>query len=639
MIASRITDNTQGTKEENDDYWKVKQFLEDDSDDEPHAKIREYSSTTKDTNKCGLFRIAKQLKLSNLIDKCETSQLFCRWLKFNLDEMGMKNGIRFMANMFLKHKSLLDNNLVDQFLESAQMYFENNDIKKQNKQNKSKLNLNSLPNGVLCHISFYLPLSSCLKLSMTSHSFHEKIQNNQCLGVKSQHDRDNKMIKLCPQILTIIGENNCIMECMHKHTRIDIKSSDNDCSWDCNDCPLSHLIDKIEKDENYDLLWFKRIWSNMQWIYISNEYPCVLNHVPMSWIFDAHHNSYDIETLGTPPDGSNLTVRISMSKEIVDNFAKKFKSYLNDSRGKETRKIRRLWHCRVKCDFIQIFSSFGHCLTGVSLDLPRIWDDNKCRFEQLDTFFKVFHENLTLLEIHMDRDKIGSSSIASQLFKNNKPLSNDLEKSEQELPFNQFLKKYNCQNKCLPKIWSLEMAFYKIFPHEQSALSKLIKNDKIMKLLNLQQSVRCVTFLLGPIDVNTDTRKVDIQNLNQLAISKLDNLEYGEYSFCLNERINKDEIEKYLTLANDLVLQMAIKHGTKCVYLAIGVRDWIYQQALSYKLKIETKDELLYKNRDSLRKKISCIVNDSIEDVKKIWIENPLVIMKIVFEFERAFSV
>ena len=43
-------------------------------------------------------------------------------------------------------------------------------------------------------------------------------------------------------------------------------------------------------------------------------------------------------------------------------------------------------------------------------------------------------------------------SIVSQLFKNNQQLCQDLAKTEQQLPLNQFLEKYNCQNKCLPTI-------------------------------------------------------------------------------------------------------------------------------------------------------------------------------------------
>ena len=63
----------------------------------------------------------------------------------------------------------------------------------------------------------------------------------------------------------------CIVECMHKCTKIEISGSHFNSR--CANCPLSRLIDKIliNHTKNYDLVWFKYIWNNMIVIYVSND--------------------------------------------------------------------------------------------------------------------------------------------------------------------------------------------------------------------------------------------------------------------------------------------------------------------------------------------------------------------------------
>ena len=228
------------------------------------------------------------------------------------------------------------------------------------------------------------------------------------------------------------------------------------------------------------------------------------------------------------------------------------------------------------------------------IDLPRLWD-NKCRFKDLDTFFKTFHQNVNWLEICVDSCKIGN--IASQLFKNNQQLFDDLNKTEKQLPFDQFLKKYNCQYRFLPQIKHLAIVFDKLVSDDQSILFKLLYHDKIIKLLNLQVSVNCFSMFF---DRAADLAKynVGIENLIELTLSRLDSLEECWYTVDKKYLRNQAAMQKFFHLANVTLFQMAIhmKPTMKCVRLLVytirGRRD--YHKSLEYTIKIEDKNELLY---------------------------------------------
>ena len=271
-----------------------------------------------------------------------------------------------------------------------------------------------------------------------------------------------------------------------------------------------------------------------------------------------------------------------INDSIVRNFANRVKNYVNDNPDKKLRKIQRIWYNRSECDAIEIHSSFGNNLTGIILDFPRLWD-NKCRCQDLDTFFKVFHANLNWLEIHIDMHNIGNNNILSQLFKNNKQLCDDLSKTEAELPFDQLLKKFNCENKCLPQIKNLVIDFEKCVDNDESCLSKLLNNLKLVQLLNIQESVECLWFTLMSGAAEVIKHKSDIENLNQLGLSKLDNLEKCRYILHLKSSINETEMENFLQFANAILLQVILmKPRAKYVCMIIKTKGWILNKNLTH---------------------------------------------------------
>ena len=603
-----------------------------------------------------MFRISKQLAISQSIRACQTTEELCQWFRVIINQIDIHDARKITAKTFLEFKSRFNDQLIDHLLVSGPIKYTianneiNNDSVKtnnnDNKQNKTICKFDLLPNGVFYHISSYLPIKSNLNLSMTSHSCHEKVQNDSCLGINKGGDHD--IVKLNPVMVDNVAQNNCIMECIHKHTSIDIDTPGH---WaysdiDCTNCPVSRLINKINSNsnKNYDLLWFKKIWQNVTNIYISNSYACVLKHIPISWLFqDKHQVLKPIQVLAAAKE-SNGSRGCCINKTIMKSFAKRVKNYINcndnpENPGKKIRQIQRIWYDSNECDSIEIDSSFGNSLTGILVHLPRLWD-NKCRFQDLETFFNIFHKNINWLEVFIDKNNIGDRDIISQLFKNNLQLCHDLNKTEEQLPFNQFLKRYDCQNKCLPKIGHLAIDFENIFSYEQSALFKLLNNDKIMKLFNVQESVCSLSFLLFPgvTEVIKHDWKTNIENLIGLVLSKLDSLTACRYTVRPQNTIIQQDMEKCFDLSNAILLHMLLKPKARHVSAMISPRKWTHKTVVKFRLKIENKNELLYCNRDALKRKISSLVNDSIQAAKQIWCKSNETKIEQRFQFERDYS-
>ena len=128
-----------------------------------------------------MFRISKQLEISRLIRECETIEEVCQWFKVLAESIGIQKARRLVANEFLTVKSQLDNQSVDKILSSAPITNRIGDTFNQSKMIViARCELDSLPKGIIFHVLCYLPIKSNLNVSMTNHSFHKKIQNDQC---------------------------------------------------------------------------------------------------------------------------------------------------------------------------------------------------------------------------------------------------------------------------------------------------------------------------------------------------------------------------------------------------------------------------------------------------------------------------
>ena len=97
-------------------------------------------------------------------------------------------------------------------------------------------------------------------------------------------------------------------------------------------------------------------------------------------------------------------------------------------------------------------------------------------------------------------------------------------------------------------------------------------------------------------------------------------------------------MQEFSSLANEYLVQMAMKSKGKRVRMEINTKGWTQIKILKQTIKIENQKELSYSNRDLLKRKISLVVDESVGAVKKILLKNDLVIIKQVFEFERHYS-
>ena len=134
----------------------------------------------------------------------------------------------------------------------------------------------------------------------------------------------------------------------------------------------------------------------------------------------------------------------------------------------------------------------------------------------------------------------------------------------------------------MPQIKDFVIGFEKCVNNDESALSKLLNNSKLLQLLNIQASVRCLWFGLLSCTAEAVKHKSEIENLNQLALSKLDDLENCMYTLHLRSSINKTEMEKFLQFANTFLLQMLMKPRAKHVCMTIDTPGCILHKKVRH---------------------------------------------------------
>ena len=663
-----------------------------------------------------MFRISKQLQIVEGITESTTHDQLAGWLKVIVLELSLSHAKNLASQLFLHSKQKLSNDALDKLLkhkESSQKT-EKKGLADDTKQNCTSydFNVNSDANSRSCYLSAlskdefikigsYLSAKSRLYLSMTNRLFHRRVQNRdyfeQC---DKNHSSDKEGIKLSEKRLTTIYNNNCIVECLHTKDILQIvcKSVKNNCqSQNERDCILSKLIDKVGLglgsscdydcvniknigNINYDLIWLRKVLGNVKCLYVSNNWSCAFDHLPMEWLF-SHKVNYNnleckestpkpIKIIGSNSRDSNRSRKLSKTsleiltkkyqeyhKKLIEkqkSINKKIKNYddhdtdskdNNDCKNKMvTRSISYIWFDRQKCDPFHVCQTFGNNLTGMILEVPRNWD-NKCRLETLDQFFSVFHHNLNSLEIHVDRaqkkNRVSNSNnnnsnqdIINHWFKNNDQLCKDLRTTEDELPFDAFLTKYGCNGNRygLAQIRSFVIDFDRNI--ENSMILQIFNNDKLMRLLNIEQTV--YSLMLRFFDkYNTWFAK----RSSICAISKLVNVSAILIELRHKEMGSDDgydsQLEKlYSLLLIDILVEIAIK-SLKMNQLNVQLQNYNSPKNFNYTIKINSKHELAYNNRENLRNKISLIVQKSHNDAIQALKTNST---KQMFRFERCYT-
>ena len=220
--------------------------------------------------------------------------------------------------------------------------------------------------------------------------------------------------------------------------------------------------------------------------------------------------------------------------------------------------------------------------------------------------------------------------ITSDLFnKNNIELLNDLNTSEKELSFKEFLKKYNCENKSLPQLESLYFRYATIRDNRNKnntyasvLLKKLFEHDKLMKLFNFSNSVKIVGFSFVSMARKHTFSKIDTRNFTMLKnscfdlLNRLNNVTQIDFEFSIktkNNTVDDDEMNIFFNqFITDITVGCLVKYDKvdKIVImfsLPKAAKECDEEEIIEETIEISDKQQLSINNRNELIKKVEYV--------------------------------
>ena len=657
-----------------------------------------------------MFRIAKQIEISRNILICDNDAHIARWLQEIARELDNTTNInQFVCNFFLKRKSELSDEAIERLLAfgntlsssvaintstNVETSFKSNTKdKNSNSERKETLILSKLHKDVFNNIGSYLPIQSSLKLATTSHKFHQFVQNNEYF----QHYSKGCQWKLDDTILKTACKYNCILQCFHKCTnvRLHVDSKQINCYNDfrygrrrrdgsMKNCILKQIVNKIEKDKNHDLIWFKQIFGKIECLYVSNDWRCAFQDIPMSWLFDINYNyNYNNdETLSAAPlkviggltdlgrKSKNRGVTTDLSQNASSLFTSRYQHYFVQKCQRDLSKVRKLkrlwidWDDDVFSRLLELEGNFDGIMTQLPQD--RVYShkgvNTRFEFNSLRQFFQIFHSRVKWLEILIHSqtmwrnynyfDILSSNNqdytILDKIFPfsdDSTILIEDLEKTEAEMTFEQFLMRYKCESLKLPTIEQFKVHIGGL--DDCKILLYILKHDKLMKLINLFNSV--IDFSVA-IDYNENLQ----QPLKQVLSIVIDNFQMikkiririgSNYTKGNATSIGLMVRNVFSDILSNLLVQCVISTKDKTIdmiSITVGRGNKVFGGR--NKVIIENNDELLNRNRNQLTEKINRITVQSCQRCQNLWIshKNDIILerekLQEVFTFEKKYD-
>lgn len=289
-----------------------------------------------------MFRTAKLIHVTERIANSNDATLASL-----IDMIGAahesKNGREWVAKMFLLTQASLTDTALDKLYQDTQKReledYKLSDYHQTNKTNKllnvesglieKQLSLEELPCDVLHRMGSYLPIRTNIKLSLTCHSLFSLIQNEGYFNEKSFSHQINALELTYNDIETIV-RTNANLQCYSKCQRLYLIGNCNNCNGNCYLAQLIKKIDSanlrnnnnsginsIDNTNMYDyfcLRWFKHMLSNVNRLFIPNNWSCVFQHIPMSWIFDKNDSTNkgkNISIIGSSDGDGNLSCTVA----------------------------------------------------------------------------------------------------------------------------------------------------------------------------------------------------------------------------------------------------------------------------------------------------------------------------------------
>ena len=601
-----------------------------------------------------MFRCNKEIEISSSILKCDKDEsAILNWLNILSNEFSVTPN-EMICRLFFKTKHFLNDESIQKLYNFAlNNTLQSNMIVKSNGNTKPTVtatrDLCKLPTDVLKNIGSYLTIKSRLRLSITNRMYYKMIQRREYFNTKM-------VIELCPKRLTAIYENNCGLDCcdeMSQPLDINIICPENkriNCQEDSQECILSKIIKKIEKQEEaqvYCILnWFKRALNKVSILSISKNWVCGLNHLPVAWIFDINSstvNKNGVNSVDIRQSGSSL------SSSALNAFATSYDSYwmkkysqlnqLQDEStsginynvpviGKDIRPIESISGKDRKIVSFGIARQFHSNYEKFRIKLPRdtlsLYENINFRLYTLAQFFAIFHSRLKQLRILFKQYQLQTSTdinIVSQIFnKNNstKQLIKDLNTTETQLSFNDFLKKYDCQSYQLPQIKSIYFRWSQTTNGKNSVavdnydcllLRELFENDKLMKLFNFSNTITTLGFSFFAQKGDSAKIFIDFESLKNSCyhlLKRLNNTKQIHFDFLIRNKENLDKSKReqfFNQFLSDMVVYILVNYDK---IEAIGINFIIphvptrVDFSICKTVKIDSKQALSMSNRDDL---------------------------------------
>ena len=537
--------------------------------------------------------------------------------------------------------------------------------------------LMSLPKDLFNKIGSYLPLKGSMDLSITSHGLRTMVCNDSYFD---QFKKQSQKLKLTDVILIKIYENDGSLEFFKHCEQLYIGSRKNINCLDNNGindekCILHKIISKIENgqqnNESCNLLWFRFIISNIEQLFVSDEWLCAFKHIPMSWIFDKkplfnpNQKFPEISIVGEYnvekdiPRKWNKPAAMAFANEfekywlLLSNKSKEEKEKEKEKeKGKSTsrmsnvnnvRPICRLW---VVCggigpasaNIFELLLKLHRNFTGLTIPFPCF----EGGIESLNHFFEIFHSNVKRLELLFSSQAI-NVDVLSQIFKfgdienikNNLylELMADLETSEDELSFEKLLEKYNVitvgknkdkdnnidynynYNSILPQIRTLCFIFNGTIPEIGVTVKSLINQEKLIKLLNIEESV---TEIISLMWLNTCKNSI-VEAFTQI-INKLSKLTCIEFRFrIVSFQLGFEHVSRvYKESLSVWLINAACAKNIKIVTIQLGRPRYYCCRKDEFVIEIENQ-ELLYTRKNELKERIEKCLDRALKNVQSIW--------------------
>ena len=437
-----------------------------------------------------MLRRGVQFEITYRLSKLNTIDSIASFLKVLGDELKVKNiNVNSLLNkLFLSVK----HDLTDESLDKIAQWLKENSksvahsISNQKSVSKSQCQLSTISNDTFHKIGSYVSYSDITHLSQTNHSFHKQIHNisffDAC-GVCNKLELTDERIKLIVETPLKYVHYGNLSYC--KWTELAIDGNTIHCS-EKKKCSFCTLIEQIEKYNNYDLKWFENLLSNVQYLQLSDNWPCLWNKIPLKWLLKKRDQGSALCTVmaaSCPPVISDRNGRA---------FCENYESYFVNQCQSNLDKIRTI-------EQINFGSSLDYCFSKMNKNYSRpVFCGVYTKTFNCDTFLQflnIFHHKVEHLRLFI----FGHRNLCQILFNSTSNIYKDIIKDESVLSLKSFQSKYNLDSSILPCIERLDFC---LLPQKHSncraqcfsQVLQLFEHSKLMSILQFGNWLKHVHF-------------------------------------------------------------------------------------------------------------------------------------------------